>query len=121
MERELLLSVIGGRAIKFVTRQKPSALIPFRGEFPLLQPYQQEKYFEAIQNNEKLEDISEEFQRITEKGNRIALFEEGFSNFLSDKGISVETFKSLKNTEKSDNLLEWLNKDCIDFSQLTIK
>ena len=73
------------------------------------------------QNTEKLEDLSDEFQKVTEKGNRIALLEEGFQRYLESYNISVDAFMKMKNTDKSDKLMNWLNHDCIDFSQLTIK
>ena len=121
MERERLVSVVGGRAVKYVGLKKPSQIIPFKGNFPLLEPYQIDLYNEAIQNTEKLEDLSDEFQKATEKGNRIALLEEGFQRYLESYNISVDAFMKMKNTDKSDKLMDWLNHDCIDFSQLTIK
>ncbi|MGC8011084.1 hypothetical protein, partial [Salmonella enterica] len=60
-------------------------------------------------------------QKVTEKGNRIALLEEGFQRYLESYNISVDAFMKMKNTDKSDKLINWLNHDCIDFSQLTIK
>jgi len=87
----------------------------------LLEPYQIALYNEAIQNTEKLEDLSDEFQKATEKGNRIALLEEGFQRYLESYNVSVDAFMKMKNTDKSDKLMNWLNHDCIDFSQLTIK
>ena len=121
MKRERLVSVVGGRAVKYVGLKKPSQIIPFRGNFPLLEPYQIDLYNEAIQNTEKLEDLSDEFQKATEKGNRIALLEEGFQRYLESYNINVDAFMKMKNTDKSDKLMNWLNHDCIDFSQLTIK
>lgn len=121
MERERLVSIIGGRASKYVTLKRPSKIIPFKGKFPLLENYQQEDYFKAIQETEKFEDLSKEFQEITEKGNRIALFEEGFKKYLDSYNMTVTAFLKLNNEQKSNILLDWLNKDCIDLSQLTIK
>ena len=91
MERERLVSIVGGRAVKYVGLKKPSQIIPFKGKFPLLEPYQ------------------------------IALLEEGFKKYLSEYNITVDDFMKLSNSDKSDKLMNWLNRDCIDFSQLTIK
>lgn len=121
MERERLVSIVGGRAVKYVGLKKPSQIIPFKGKFPLLEPYQIALYNEAIQSTEKIEDLSEEFQKVTEKGNRIAILEEGFKKYLSEYNITVDDFMKLSNSDKSDKLMNWLNRDCIDFSQLTIK
>lgn len=121
MNRERLVSVMGGRASKVVALKKPSKLIPFKGNFPLIEPYQEQEYYEAIQSTERMEDLSKEFQEITEKGNRIVVLENGFKEYLSGFNISPEDFLKLSNSEKSDKLISWLNHDCIDFSQLTIK
>jgi hypothetical protein len=121
MSRERLVSIVAGRASKYVTLKTPSKIIPFRGSFPLLQPYQAHAYFNSIRETENLEDLPKEFQDITEKGNRIALFEEGFKRYLSSYNISVDDFLKMKNVEKSDKLIDWMNKDCIDFSQLKIE
>lgn len=116
-----LVSVIGGKASLYVTKTKPSELIPFRGKFPLIENYQKEDFFNAIENTQYVEELSPEFQRIVELGYRIATFEDGFIEYLSQFNITPQKFVELSNVEKSDKLLEWLNKDCIDFSQLTIK
>lgn len=121
MERERMVSVMGGRASKVVTLKKPSALIPFKGKFPLLEPYQEQAYYKAIQGTNNLEDLSKEFQDITEKGNRIVILENGFKEYLAGFNINPEQFQKLNNSDKSDKLMNWLNHDCIDFSQLTIK
>jgi len=119
--REMLVSVVGGRAIRYVTLKKPSHLIPFKGDFPLVEPYQEEDYLKAIQDTHLLTDLSDEFQLITMKGSRIALLEQGFIKYLNDSGISVEDFLKLSNLKKSDYLVKWMDEDCIDYSQLTIK
>lgn len=121
MERERLASIVGGRASKYVDLKKPSELIPFRGRFPLLEPYQVPLYKKAIRDTKYVEELSEEFQKVTEKGNRIALLEEGFLDYLTDYNISKGDFLKMNNSEKSNKLINWLNKDCIDFTQLTIK
>lgn len=121
MKRERMVSVMGGRASKVVTLKKPSSLIPFKGKFPLIEPYQEQAYFKAIQSTEKLEDLSEEFQKATERGNRIVLLEDGFKQYLAGFNITPASFAKLSNSDKSDKLMNWLNHDCIDFSQLTIK
>ena len=121
MERERLVSIVGARASRYVDLKTPSKIIPFKGNFPLLEPYQVASYYEAIQNTMNLEDLSEELQRVTEKGNRIALMEEGFKEYLESNRLSIEDFMKLKNSEKADKLIAWMNKDCIDFTQLTIK
>lgn len=121
MNRERKLSVMGGRASKYVTLKKPSQIIPFKGKFPLIEPYQEKAYYDAIQSTDNLEDLSKEFQEATEKGNRIAILEDGFKQYLAGFNLTPSEFLKLSNSDKSDKLMNWLERDCIDFSQLTIK
>ena len=111
MNRERKLSVIGGRASKYVTLKKPSQIIPFKGKFPLVEPYQEQAYYDAIQSTDNLEDLSKEFQEATEKGKQ----------YLAGFNLTPSEFLKMSNSDKSDKLMNWLERDCIDFSQLTIK
>lgn len=121
MSREIKLSVLAGRASKVIDLKKPSNLIPFKGNFPLLEPYQVQEYFKAIKTTDSLGDLPEDFQRATERGNRIVVLEDGFKSYLAKLGISPSDFQKLSNSEKSNKLIAWMSRDCIDFSQLTIK
>lgn len=120
MNRERKLSVLAGRASKVIGLKRPSELIPFRGNFPLLEPHQINSYYEAVRSTDDIEDLSEEFQKATESGNRIVLLEDGFKQYLSRYGITVDKFINMSNSDKSDKLIDWMNRDCIDFSQLKI-
>ena len=120
MSRERVVSIVGGRASRYVTLKRPSKLIPFKGKFPLLEPYQMEAYSEAIQSTQYMEDLPKEFQDITEKGNRIGIMEDSFKSYLADFNLTPYDFLELNDSDKSDMLMNWLNRDCLDFSQLTI-
>lgn len=119
--RDRLVSVVGGRASLYVCKKKPSEFIPFKGNFPLIRPYQMEDYMNEVSSKMWIEDMSPEFQKATMDGNRIALFEEGFKNYLNSYNITTDMFLKMSNSDKSDKLISWLEHDGIDFSQLTIK
>lgn len=121
MSRDRNVSILAGRASRVVGLKKPSDLIPFKGNFPLLKPYQMSDYFDAVRSTNKLEDLSVEFQEATIKGNRIVVLEEGFRDYLLENGITLDSFQILSNSEKSNKLISWMSRDCIDVSQLTIK
>lgn len=121
MNRERLVSVVAGRANKYVSLKKPSDLIPFKGKFPLLEPWQSEAFHKAIEETERIEDLPKDIQDIVMKGSRIALMVEGFQSYLNKNGMQPSDFQKLSNSKKSDYLVGWMNEDCIDFSQLTIK
>ena len=117
MNRERLVSVVGGRANKFVSLKKPSELIPFKGKFPLLEPWQSKAYHKAIEETEKIEDLPKDIQDIVMKGNRIALLVDGFQMYLNNNGLQPSDFLKLTNATKSDYLVGWMNEDCIEFPQ----
>lgn len=121
MSKERLVSVVGGRANRVVSLAKPSELIPFKGKFPLLEPWQSESFHKAIEETMYIDDLPEDIQSIVMKGNRIVLLEQGFQKYLSEVGLKVSDFLKLSNSEKSNYLIQWMNKDCIDFDQLKIK
>lgn len=121
MSKERLVSVVGGRANRVVSLAKPSELIPFKGKFPLLEPWQAESFHKAIEETMYIDDLPEDIQSIVMKGNRIVLLEQGFQKYLSEVGLKVSDFLKLSNSEKSNYLIQWMNKDCIDFDQLKIK
>lgn len=120
MNRERLVSVVGGRANRVVNLSKPSKLIPFKGKFPLLEPYQMESFQKAIQETMYIDELPEDIQNVVMKGNRIVLLEQGFQKYLSEVGLKVSDFLSLSNSEKSNYLIQWMDKDCIDYNQLKI-
>lgn len=120
MNKERLVSVVGGRANKVVGLSKPSELIPFKGKFPLLEPYQMESFHKAIEETMYIDDLPEDIQSVVMKGNRIVLLEQGFQKYLSEVGMKISDFLNLNNSDKSNYLVQWMNKDCIDFKQLKI-
>lgn len=121
MNKERLVSVVAGRANKVVGLKKPSEIIPFKGKFPLLEPWQTEVFHKAIQETTNIEDLPEDIQNIVMKGSRIVIMEEGFQRYLNENGLQKSDFLKLSNSEKSNYLVNWMNRDCIDYSQLTIK
>lgn len=120
-ERDRLISVIGGRAVHYVDKKKPSDIIPFNGNLPLLESYEMAAYREAVENTTWLEELSEKFQRVTVIGNNMAIMENSFNEFLKDKDITPEIFVKLSNSEKSDNLITWMNKEGVSIDSLKIK
>lgn len=120
VNREQLVSVVGGRAARFVNTSKPSELIPFKGKFPLLETWEVRAYQKAIQGTELIENLPPRFQEIVMKGSRMALMEQGFRQYLSQRNISEVDFQKLDSPHKSDYLIDWMNTDCIDFSSLKI-
>lgn len=118
--RNFTTSVVGGAASRYIDRKRPSELIPFRGEFPMLNELDARKFRKAIQNTLTLDELSPMFQKVATEGQRIAIMESGFRDYLLDRAITPEDFVKLSNSEKSDYLLDWMNTNSISVESLKI-
>lgn len=116
--RERLVSVLAGRAMPYLRLKIPSGIIPFKGDFPLLGATEFERYAEAVETTFKLEELDERNQKITLAGNKIALMEKSFKEYLEAKNID---FSSLVGVKKTNVLMEWMNNDCLSLTSLNIK
>lgn len=116
--RERLVSVLAGRAIPYLNLKKPSELIPFVGEFPILGAYDFKVYVEEVEKKTTLEQLTPEDQRITLLGNKIALMEKSFKEHLKKNEIN---FSNIDSKSKTKHLKEWLEKDGLSLDDLKIK
>ena len=81
-----MCSVAGGMASQLVDREIPSRLIPFRGEFPLLDMIEARRFREAIRSTMWIEDLPPKFLSAAAEGSRMARLERGFLHYLSRNG-----------------------------------
>lgn len=120
MSRERSVSIMASRASAYVNEKKPSLLIPFTGNFPLIELYQLQEYNKAVESTDILEELPEEFQVAVVKGNEIGLLESYFKEYLSEIGISENDFIKKSNSDKSTILIKWMEKERIPMSKLNI-
>ena len=113
-------SVVGGMASPYINRKHPSALIPFKGDLPMLNDIDTLTFRDAIRETLSLDELSPEFQRVATEGYRIAMMEDGFTRYLRKQGITPGEFVKLSNSDKSDYLLDWMNMNSISLESLKI-
>lgn len=118
--RNLTTSVVGGAASRYIDRKRPSELIPFRGEFPMLNDIDAREFRKAIQETLTLDELSPLFQKVATEGQRIALMEQGFKEYLAKRAVTPADFVKLSNADKSDYLLDWMNTNSISVEALKI-
>lgn len=116
---KILVSKTAGEASFYIRKDKPSKLIPFKGEFPLLDPAFEKEYWEIIDSHEFVEDCPEWFQNVIFKGQRIARMDKAFKEYLNNAGIYDE-FLKMKSSEKSTWLVRFLNANSMDIEALQI-
>lgn len=113
-----ILSIQGGKATQYIFKDKPSKYVPFKGTFPLAEPYQRDLIYNRIHENKHLDEIPEEWIReLIVKGEKMFDIEDAFQDYLRDAGM-FDKFEKLKNSEKADLLLAFMDKNCISVEAL---
>ena len=116
-----MCSVAGGMAGLLVDREIPSRLIPFRGEFPLLDMIEAIRFREAIRSTMWIEDLPPKFLYAAAEGSRIARLEREFQHYLSRNGLKSGDFEKLEDAEKSEWLRWWMEADSVSADDLVVK
>ena len=116
-----MCSVAGGMAGLLVDREIPSRLIPFRGEFPLLNMIEAIRFREAIRSTMWIEDLPPKFLYAAAEGSRIARLEREFRHYLSRNGLKSGDFEKLEDAEKSEWLRWWMEADSVSTDDLVVK
>ena len=120
METKRNLSHVGG-GLRMMSVKRPSALIPFKGNLPVLKESEIKEYYELAQNNMYLEDLTDEQQAKFVKGFDMYCMENGFMDYLSNKSITTKEYTAMPDTDKNTILTQWLDASCIDEVRLTIR
>ena len=119
--RDRMCSVAGGMAGLLVDREIPSRLIPFRGEFPLLNMIEARRFREAIRSTMWIEDLPPKFLYAAAEGSRIARLEREFRHYLSRNGLKSGDFEKLEDAEKSEWLQWWMEADSVSADDFVVK
>ena len=117
--KKIILSRAAGEASPYIRREKPSELIPFKGNFPLLDESLNDEWWRWMNSTDTLQDCPEWMQQVIFSGQRIARRESSFEKYLRDAGVYDE-FKKMKSPEKSTWLVRWLNANSMDIEALQI-
>lgn len=119
--RDRMCSVAGGMAGLLVDREIPSRLIPFCGEFPLLNMIEAIRFREAIRSTMWIEDLPPKFLYAAAEGSRMARLEREFRHYLSRNGLKSGDFEKLEDAEKSEWLQWWMEADSVSADDLVVK
>ena len=116
---KILLSIQGGRVTRYLFTKKPSELIPFKGNFPILEDYQQSAFYEEIQKHMYLDECPEWVQQAVLKGEQIYLIDTRFSDYLEKANLSNK-FNSMKASDKATILVNFLDNNSLGIERLNI-
>lgn len=116
---KILLSIQGGRVTRYLFTKKPSSLIPFKGNFPILEDYQESAFYKEIQDHAYLEECSEWVQDAVLKGDQMYLIETRFTDYLKKANLS-DKFSSMKSADKATILVNFLDANSLGLERLKI-
>lgn len=115
---EQLVSKVGARAMEFVFADKPSDIVPFSGNLPVVPNYQKDKFIEEIESHMYISECSDWVQSAIYKGNEMYQIHYDFSKWLSKTGIGEDNFKAMDNSNKATELVRFLNANSLSLKSL---
>jgi hypothetical protein len=110
---------IANEVIAIVEEKKPGLYVPFRGNFPLLKPYNKEEFWQIVSSEKKIDEVPEWVQDILFKALNVKRIDDGFRDFLKMNGIFNE-WLNMSSSDKSTELMRFLNANSMTLEYLDI-
>lgn len=114
-----LLSRQAGRVTAYIFKKKPSTLIPFKGDFPVVPEWRMTEFYESVNSHQYLEDCPDWVQTAVLRGEKLYNIDRGFTQYLKDKGI-LGDFNKMSAADKSTHLVAFLDDNCLGLDRLKI-
>ena len=116
---ELRVFDLANKVLGIVSLSKPSVFIPFKGNFPLLNPALEEKYYEEVSTSKTMQESPVWVQDIINKALKIKRIDDGFKDYLKYNGIFYK-FQDMSNSDKATELMRFLNANSMTLDYLNI-
>lgn len=113
-----LVSIAAAQASRYIKLKRPSNLIPFIGNFPLLEENKYDDYDEVIYKTQYVEDCPEWVQNLIIKGQQMFLVDKAFEDYLLKKEIKPSDFLTKKNSDKATELIKFLEENSLTLNSL---
>lgn len=120
MENRIFLWDVINSTMLYIDQKRPSKLLPFRGNFPILNPAQMDLFRAACENKTYMDEIPDWAQQAIIKAQRIADIENGFKKYLLKNGILPEYMK-MNGKDKAEEIKRFFNTTILDIEDLEIK
>lgn len=114
-----ILSKQAGRVLPFISSKRPSEIIPFKGDFPIVQGYQLKEFYTQINSHEYLDECPQWVQDAVLRGEQIAVIHNGFMEYLTGKNMYDEFIK-MSAADKSTELVRFMDSACLGLDRLKI-
>lgn len=119
MERILLFDALNS-TMKIIKAKRPSQLLPFKGNFPLINPGQEPLFNAGCEGKTYLDECEPWIQQALIKAQRIADIEKGFFEYLKRNNLDVSYYK-MNGKEKAAEIKRFFNTTILDVTDLEIK
>lgn len=117
--RIFLLDVIS-ETMAYIDKKRPSNLLPFKGNFPILNPAQMDLLNIECEGKTYMDEIADWAQKALIKAQRIADIEAGFREYLANNGIQVE-YSKMNGVQKAEEIKRFFNSTSLNLEDLIIK
>ena len=120
MDGKILLFDAVNETMAYITREKPGMFIPFKGNFPLVRPGQEELFRQGTENKMYLEECEPWIQNVLIKAKRMVDIDRGFHDYLKENNI-LKTYSNMNSKQKAGEIVRFLRANCLSVESLTIK
>lgn len=120
MKNRILLFDVLNSTMNVVREKQPGRFLPFKGDFPLLNPGKEQLFNIGCEGKMYLDECDDWIQQILIKAQRIVDIDEGFFEFLKENGLDKVYFK-MSNKDKISEIKKFFNSTILDPSDLIIK
>ena len=122
MDKKIILFDVLNDTMSIISEKQPGNLIPFKGDFPLLEPWQENLFRKGTSGEDKmyLQYCEPWIQDILIKDQSIRDIVDDFREYITTNGI-LETYFKMSVKKKADEISRFLSISSLDVSCLTIK
>lgn len=120
MENRVLLFDVLNSTMNIIKAKRPSRFLPFRGNFPIINPGQEALFNAGCEGKTYLDECEPWIQQALIKAQRIADIENGFYSYLKSNNLDV-SYHKMSGKEKADEIKRFFNTTILDVEDLIIK
>lgn len=118
--KRIVLFEVLNNTMNVVMSKKPSNILPFKGDLPLVEPWQEDLFREGTVGRTYLDECEPWIQIALISGQRIVDIENSFREYLNQNGIVAEYF-SMDGKKKAAEILRFLNANSLTVDDLVIQ
>lgn len=120
MENRVLLFDVLNSTMNVITAKQPGVFLPFKGEFPLLNPGQEQLFNIGCEGKTYADECDDWIQQILIKAQRIVDIDNAFFEFLKENGLDM-VYAKMSRKDKISEIKRFLDSTILDPSDLIIK